>query len=67
MEEFLEEGRENGYISMEISKEAILLFLEIIRVAFSNNQIASKKIGSNPLLFKEIYTLILYGIYGKND
>lgn len=62
--EFIEEGRNNGYINNNISTEAILLYLNIFREGTETPEVLGGQ-QENARLSKELSTLFFYGILGK--
>ena len=65
--DLLEEGRRQGYVDAELSQEALLAYLEIVRkgVSASPDLLA----GGEPVagFYRELNHLILYGMVGKKD
>lgn len=61
---FLAEGRSLGFVNEEISDDAVIRFIEIFRQWLPQSLENDPKMRSNPALLKELYQLILYGIYG---
>lgn len=64
MFELFEEGKELGYISPELSKEAILLYCEILRRGIFAVPDFAEQIKTNPDLTREIIAISVYGLNG---
>ena len=66
MIDFFEEGKKQGYINPELSLEAILLYLEVIRKGmFASSGLIAKTENSEKLM-RDLISLSLYGLVGKN-
>jgi len=65
--DLIEEGKRQGYVNPELSQEAIVLYLEILRrgVFASPGLIAS--IEPEIKLFRELNFLFIYGLVGKQE
>jgi AcrR family transcriptional regulator len=63
--DLLEDGRRQGFVSPDISRKAIMLYLEIFRrgVFASTDLIAGLK--PNVKLFRELNFIFIYGLVGK--
>lgn len=64
MFDLFEEGKKQGYISPEISKEAILLYCEILRRGIFNIPDFSVQIQDRPDITREIISIAVYGLNG---
>jgi AcrR family transcriptional regulator len=64
MLDLFEQGKKQGYISPELSKEAILLYTEILRRGIFAIPDFSEKTKSNPYITREIISLAVYGLNG---
>lgn len=65
MVNFFEEGKRQGYVNSELSREAIMLYSEIFRyglMAKPDLRVDSKR---SVRLMRELMTLYLYGVMGK--
>lgn len=66
MIDFFEEGKKQGYINPELSLEAILLYLEVLRKGiFASSGLIAKTENSEKLM-RDLISLSLYGLVGKN-
>jgi AcrR family transcriptional regulator len=63
--DLLEEGKKEGYISTELSKEALMIYLEILRKGISANVNLMAKEESYADLVRELNHLFLYGLVGE--
>lgn len=64
---FFEEGKKQGYINPELSLEAILLYLEVLRKGiFASSGLIAKTENSEKLM-RDLISLSLYGLVGKNE
>ena len=63
--DLLEEGKREGYVDKEISQDALLLYLKMLRrgAAASSEELAA--IGSNVEFYRELNHLFLYGMMGS--
>ena len=63
--DLIEEGRRQGYVSPELSQEAILLYLELLRrgIAASTDLLATME--PDVKLYRELNNLFVYGLVGK--
>jgi len=67
LKELIEEGRQQGYISRDISQEAILFYFDMIRVgAFASADILNR-IKIDAKLADDLNRLFLYGLIDKRD
>ena len=67
MIDFFEEGKKQGYINPELSLEAILLYLEVLRKGiFASSGLIAKTENSEKLM-RDLISLSLYGLVGKNE
>jgi len=62
--DFCEEGKEQGYISPDLSTEALLLYLEIIRKGVTTSSYMTLNTANNPKIMRDLVTLISYGFHG---
>ena len=65
--DLLEEGRREGYVNTELSQEALLLYLEILRNGVSTSSNLLANIEPNVKFFRELNYLFLYGLVGKKE
>ena len=66
MIDFFEEGKKQGYINPELSLEAILLYLEVLRKGiFASSGLIAKTENSEKLM-RDLISLSLYGLVEKN-
>ena len=64
---FFEEGKKQGYINPELSLEVILLYLEVLRKGiFASSGLIAKTENSEKLM-RDLISLSLYGLVGKNE
>ena len=64
---FFEEGKKQGYINPELSLEVILLYLEVLRKGiFASSGLIAKTENSEKLM-RNLISLSLYGLVGKNE
>jgi len=65
MIDFFEEGKKQGYVNLELSPEALLLYFEILRkgIFASSSLVASAE--NNEKLMRDLIALCLYGLIGK--
>ncbi len=64
MGDLYEEGKKQGFISEEISREAILTFVEILRYGISHTPGLPTRLEHNPKLARELVSLFAYGLNG---
>ena len=64
MIDLFEEGKKQGYIDRKLSKEAIMLYLDIMRQGVYNSPGLPDKIKSNPKLVRDLTSLFIYGLNG---
>ena len=62
--DLFEDGRRQGYISNNLSQEAILLYYEIFRQGMSNSPHIQAKLEHNPKLIRELISAFTYGLNG---
>ena len=67
MIDFFEEGKKQGYINPELSLEAILLYLEVLRKGIFASSGLIAKTGSSEKLMRDLISLSIYGLVGKNE
>lgn len=67
MIDFFEEGKKQGYINPELSLEAILLYLEVLRRGISASSGLIAKTENSEKLMRDLISLSLYGLVGKNE
>ncbi|MFC1962517.1 TetR/AcrR family transcriptional regulator [Chloroflexota bacterium] len=65
--DFLSEGKTQGHVNLEMSQEALLLYLEIWRKGVFASADLLANIGQNVKLFSELNHLIVYGLLGKKE
>jgi AcrR family transcriptional regulator len=63
--DLLEEGKKEGYVSTELSKEALMIYLEILRKGISANVDLMANVASYADLVRELNYLFLYGLMGE--
>lgn len=63
--DLLEEGKKQGYVSKEISQEALILYLQILRSGVSANPELIANMTPNVEFFRELNNLFLYGMVGR--
>lgn len=66
MIDFFEEGKKQGYINPKLSLEAILLYLEVLREGIFASSGLIAKIENSEKLMRDLISLSLYGLVGKN-
>jgi len=66
MLEFYEEGKRQGYINPELSQKGILAYTAIFRGGLMTNPDISAELGQNRELIRELMSIYLYGLMGKN-
>ncbi len=64
MLDFLEEGKEQGYIDPQLSQEAILVYFEIWRKGIYASSGLPVNIAHNAKLVRELMSLFTYGLNG---
>ncbi len=62
--DLFEDGRKQGYISPDISQEAILTYYEIIRQGMYNSPHIKARMEQNPKLIRELISAFTYGLNG---
>ena len=62
--DLFEDGRKQGYISPDISQEAILSYYEIFRQGMYNSPHIQAKLENNPQLVRELISVFTYGLNG---
>ena len=62
--ELFEDGRKQGYISPDLSQEAILTYYEIFRQGLYNSPHIQARMEQNPALTKELISVFTYGLNG---
>jgi len=62
----IEEGKRQGYVSHELSQEAILAYYEILRRGiFATSSLVNTE--HNVKLMRELMSLFLYGLVGRTE
>jgi len=64
---FFDEGREQGYVSPDLSTETILRYSEIIRKGINAESGMDEDPEYSARLLRELTPIVLYGIFGKRD
>ena len=64
VEEFFQEGIDQGYIDATFSRDAIMTYFEIIRRGFYGSADVIERVSSSPDLTREMIRLITYGLNG---
>jgi AcrR family transcriptional regulator len=67
LEELIEEGRQQGYISKDISQEAILFYFDMIRAGAFASSDTLNRIKIDAKLAGDLNRLFLYGLIDKRD
>ena len=62
--DLFEDGRKQGYISTDLSREAILTYYEIFRQGMFNSPHVQAKLEGNPKLIRELVSVFTYGLNG---
>ena len=62
--DLFEDGRKQGYISTDLSREAILTYYEIFRQGIYNSPHVQAKLEQNPKLVRELISVFTYGLNG---
>ena len=62
--DLFEDGRKQGYISPDISQEAILTYYEIFRQGMYNSPHIQANLEHNPKLIRELISVFTYGLNG---
>ena len=62
--DLFEDGRKQGYISPDLSQEAILTYYEIFRQGMFNSPHVQAKLEQNPKLVRELISVFTYGLNG---
>jgi AcrR family transcriptional regulator len=66
--DLLEKGKREGYVSSELSKEALVVYLEILRRGISANvDLMANAAESYADLVRELNRLFLYGLVGNRE
>lgn len=65
LNDFLEEGKTQGYINSELPQEAFLVYFETLRRGVTANPSLLTNLGQNTSLFRELSHLFMYGLMGK--
>jgi len=63
--DLLEEGKREGYVSTELPKEALVIYLDILRKGISANVDSMTSVESYADLVRELNRLFLYGLVGN--
>lgn len=66
MLKFYEEGKREGYINPELSPKSMIAYTAIFRSGLMANPDISAELGQNTLFVREIMSIYLYGLMGKN-
>ena len=64
VEAFFQEGIDQGYIDSSFSKDAIMVYFEIIRRGFYGTPDIVERVSGQPELVRELIRLITYGLNG---
>ena len=67
LQELIEEGRRQGYISQDISQEAVLFYFDIMRAGSFASADTLNKIKVDAKLASDLNRLFLYGLIDKRD
>lgn len=67
LEEMIDDGRRQGYIKPDISKEAMLLYFDMIRAGAFASAEALNKIRVNEKLADDLNCLFMYGLIHRKD
>jgi hypothetical protein len=67
MVSFYEEGKRLGYVNAELSREAILLYIDVLRKGFLARADVFAAPEKNASLIRELSSLYLYGLLGKRE
>ena len=62
--DLFEDGRKQGYISDDLSQEAILIYYEVFRQGISNSPHIQARLEQNPNLIRELISAFTYGLNG---
>ncbi len=65
--DLFKEGKEEGYLSKNISEESLVIYLEILRAGIAANNRLYADEESYPRLVREINELVLYGLVDTGD
>jgi AcrR family transcriptional regulator len=65
--ELFEQGKRQGYVSEEISQEALVLYLDMLRRGASASSEELAAFGGNVRFLRELNHLFLYGMMGRKD
>ena len=65
--DLLEEGKRQGYVNLETSQEALLLYLELFRRGVSASPDLLADMEPNVTFFRELNYLFLYGLMGRKE
>lgn len=66
MLKFYEEGKRQGYINPELSQKSILAYTSVFRSGMMANPDLSAELGQDTELIRELISIYLYGLMGKN-
>jgi len=64
--DLFEDGRRQGYISRELSQEAILSYYEIFRQGMFGSPRVQARLKENPPLVRELISAFTYGLKGRD-
>ena len=67
MLDFFEEGKKQGYVNPELSQEALMLYLEILRKGIFASSSLIANTANNEKLMRDLIALSLYGLVGKKE
>ncbi|MFC1873446.1 TetR/AcrR family transcriptional regulator [Chloroflexota bacterium] len=65
--DLFEDGKRQGYVSPNISQEALVLYLELFRSGAAANPKLFSNIAPRMDIFRELNSLFVYGLLGKRD
>ena len=63
--DLLDQGRRCGYVNFEVSREVLLLYLEIVRTGVFSSSSRLSDASLNPGAIQELNHLVLYGLMGR--
>jgi len=67
MIDFFAEGKKQGYVNPELSQEALMLYLEILRKGVFASSGLITRTGNSEKLMRDLISLSLYGLVGKKE
>ena len=65
--DLLEKGKREGYVNRELSKEALIIYLDILRKGIAANVDSMTSVESYADLVRELNRLFLYGLVGNSE